>query len=144
MSTDNPQLQLQDAEENFHIDKVSKWTVYFLIDLRVLFIITYVYITVFRLISTNAHSEARDDVNSMELFNVTSHPNHTNATVSYIDDAVLWNCRKQSVTKKYYVGLYAMLLSTLAATVIFLVITKLAILFYNNNEINYLRKIAIV
>ena len=138
----NPQTQ--DQEEEFQIDKASKWTVYFLIDLRVLFIITYVYISVIYSISTTANSEANADVNSMILFNVTSQPNHTNVMVSHIDDALLWNCRKHSVTKEYYIGLYYMLLAAFTAILVMLTITKLAILIGNRRGISHLWKIAVV
>ena len=137
-------VDITGAEDKFHVDKVSKWTVYFLIDLRALFIITYVYISVAHLISATANSEASTDVNSMALFNVTSHPNHSNVTVSYIDDAVLWNCREHSETKKYYQGLYSMLFSAFTATLLILTISKLAILWGNKAGISHLWKIAVV
>ena len=135
---------IQEQEEDFHIEKASKWTVYFLIDLRVLFIISYVYISVIYLISTTANSEANADINSMQLFNITSLPNHTNVKVSYIDDALLWSCRNLSVTKSYYKYLYIMLFTAFAVTMMFLVITKLTILFGNRAGISHLWKIAAV
>ena len=137
-------VQMQDKEDEFHIDKASKWTVYFLIDLRVLFIITYVYISVIYLISTTANSEANADVNSMMLFNVTSQPNHTNVMVSYIDDALLWSCRKDSVTRDYYKYLYVMLFSAFMTTLIILTITKMTILLGNSTGMNRLWKITVV
>ena len=131
-------FQIQEQEEDFHIKRASKWTVYLLVDLRIVFIISYVYISVLYLISTIANSEANTDINSMKLFNVTSQPNHTNviAIVSYIDDALLWSCRNLSVTKDYYKGLYSMLFVAFAVTMIFLTITKLTIFFGNSS---YLR-----
>ena len=135
---------MQDAEETFHVDKVSKWTIYFLIDLRVLFIIIYVYVSVAHLISTAASSQASSDSSSMILFTVTSNPNHSNVLVSYIDDAVLWNCREHSVTKEYYQGLYSMLFSAFSVTLFILTITKLAILWGNKAGISHLWKIAVV
>ena len=137
-------LQVKDKEEEFHIDKASKWTVYFLIDLRIVFIITYVYISVVYLISTTANSEANADVNSLKLFNVTSQPNHSDVMVSYIDDAVLWGCRKLSMTKTYYKGLYAMLFGAFALTLMILTITKLTIVIGNSTGISHLWKIAVV
>ena len=139
-------IQIQEQEEDFHIERASKWTVYFLIDLRVVFIISYVYISVIYLISTTANSEANADVNSMQLFNITSQPNHTNVIVSHIDDALLWSCRNLSVTKSYYKGLYAMLFTAFTVIMIFLVITKLTILFGNRTDFVFSRlwKIAAV
>ena len=137
-------FQIQEQEEDFHIERASKWTVYFLVDLRIVFIISYVYISVLYLISTTANSEANADINSMKLFNVTSQPNHTNVIVTYIDDALLWSCRNLSVTKDYYKGLYSMLFAAFAVTMIFLTITKLTIFFGNRASISYLWKIAVV
>jgi len=44
--------------ENQKINKASKWTIFLLVDLRTVFIITYVFITVVNLISATANSEA--------------------------------------------------------------------------------------
>ena len=60
--------------DNKKITKASKWTIFFLIDLRAVFTIIYVYISVVNLISTTANSEATRDSNSMASFNVT--PEH--------------------------------------------------------------------
>ena len=58
--------------QNDTVDKASKWTIYFLIDLRVVFIIIYVYVTIVNLISTTADNEATSDKYVNITFNVTS------------------------------------------------------------------------
>ena len=126
------------------IHKASKWTTYFLIDLRVTFIITYVYVSVANLISTTANSEASSDVESMTRFNVTSRLQHTDVVVSFIDDAVLWNCRKLSVTKIYYKALYSMLIGTFSFTLVAFFVTKLTIIFASKHGLPYLWKISVV
>ena len=90
------------------VDKASKWTVFILVDLKIVFIITFVYISVVNLISTTANNEASTDVNSNNTFTVTAE--HRNVNISFIDDAVLWNCRDHSETKRYYQVLYLMLI----------------------------------
>ena len=130
--------------QNDKIDKASKWTIYFLVDLRVVFIITYVYITVVNLISTTANVQATTHTESTATFNVTSHTEHMNVSVSFIDDALLWNCRKQSETKVYYEGLYWMLVAAFIITLLSLAIAKCIVIFGANHEDYYLRRIAII
>lgn len=106
------------------VEKYQKWTGYFLIDIKIIFIITYVYISVVNLISTTANNEANQDVQSPVHFNLTSRPEHTDVIVSYIDDAVLWNCREYSLTSSYYVTLYWMLIAVFIATLLFYSVSK--------------------
>ena len=101
------------------VEKYQKWTGYFLVDIKIVFIITYVYISVVNLISTTANNEANQDTQNPAEFNVTSRDEHTNVVVNYIDDAVLWNCRGYSLTSKYYVTLYWMLLTMFIVTLSF-------------------------
>lgn len=126
------------------VEKASKWAVCVLVDLRVVFIITYVYISVVNLISTTANGEATADTNSMDFFDVTSKPEHINVSISFIDDAVLWNCREHSETKKYYRGLYWMLIAAFNATLIVFTATKLAILCGSKHGRLSLWQIAVV
>ena len=105
-------------------EKYQKWSGYFLVDIRIIFIITYVYISAVEMISATASNEANRDMQTPVHFNVTSRPEHTNVAVNYIDDAVLWNCREHSVTSNYYVTLYWMLLSVFMATLLFYTVSK--------------------
>lgn len=93
-------------EETFN-DKLP-WTIYFLADLRVVYIITFAFITTVNLISSTANNEAFSDKNSMQLFNVSSQ--YMNVNVTSINNAILWNCRKLSATNSYYKFLYWMVL----------------------------------
>ena len=124
------------------VDKVSKWTVFLLVDLKIVFIITFVYISVVNLISTTANNEASTDVNSNNTFTVTTE--HTNVNVSFIDDAVLWNCRDHSQTKRYYQVLYSMLIGSFGFALVTFTIVKLNILFSAIHGHTYLWHIAIV
>ena len=126
------------------VDKAAKWTVFLLVDLRVLFIITYVYVSVVNLISTTANGEASEDIHSTRLFNITSQPEHANVNVSFIDDAILWNCRDHSDTKHYYRGLYLMLISAFSATMVAFVLTKITIVFGTKHGLLYLWQLAVI
>jgi len=107
------------------VEKYQKWTGYFLIDIRIIFIITYVYISVVNLISTTANNEVNQDIENLVTLNVTSRPEHTNVVVNYIDDAVLWNCREQSLTSNYYITLYLMLFVVFTGTLTFYFASKI-------------------
>ena len=123
-------------------DKASKWTVFLLVDLKIVFIITFVYISVVNLISTTANNEATTDVNSNDTFTVTAE--HTNVNVSFIGDAVLWNCRNHSVTKRYYQVLYWMLIISFLAALVAFSLVKMSILINAVHGKTYLWHIAIV
>ena len=122
------------------VEEYQKYSGYFLIDIRVTFIMTYVYITVINLISTTANNEANQDTESPLLFNVTSRPEHTNVTVNSIDDATLWSCREHSPTSSYYVTLYWMLLATLSLTLLFYSVSK-SFALWSINGLNSLNDI---
>ena len=128
--------------ENQKINKASKWTIFLLIDLRTVFIITYVFITVVSLISATANSEATRDAKSTSLFNVTL--KYLNVNVSYISDAVLWNCRKLSVTKNYYKGLYWMLIGATGTLLVFFLIVKIGIVCCAKHGDTYLWHLAVM
>lgn len=100
--------------ENLDINK--HWTIYFLIDLRVVYIITYAYITIVNVISSTANSEATDDKQSMMNFNVSD--KYTDVPVTGINDAILWNCREKSLSIFYYRSLYIMAIGALAAALV--------------------------
>ena len=128
--------------ENETVEKASKWTIYFLIDLRVVFIILYVYVTAVNLISTTATAEATTDTECSNRYNITS--GHLNVIVSSIDDAVLWNCRKLSETKIYYKGLYILLLVAFFITLLVFFIVKLTIIFGAKHDDYYLKRIGLL
>ena len=93
---------------------------YCLINIKAFFIISYMYISVVNLISTTANNEATMDEQGVNLFNITSLPQHRKLMVSRINDPVLWNCRETSLTKKYYQILYLMLfIASGTATLLF-------------------------
>ena len=110
------------------LDERYSWTIHFLIDLKIVYIITYAYITIVNLISSTANSEATSDANGMSLFNVTLSPEHRNVGVDSISDAVLWNCRRQSVTNRYYRFLYWALFIALIAALVGFLVTKFIVL----------------
>ena len=124
------------------VDKASKWTAFFLVDLKIVFIITFVYVSVVNLVSTTANNEASTDVNSNSTFTVTT--KHGNVNVSFIDDAILWNCRDHSETKRYYQILYWMLIVSFGLALVTLTIVKWNILCNAMHGHTYLWYIAVV
>lgn len=126
------------------VEKASKWTVFFLIDLRIVFIITFVYVSVVNLISTTASSETKADVQSMNNFTLTSKPQHFNVPVRNVDDAVLWKCRVHSDTRDYYVHLYLGLIFLFILALSSFTVAKLAIICGAKHGLTCLWQIAVV
>ena len=112
-------------EKGENLYEKYSWTIKCLVDLKIVFIITYAYITIVNLISSTANSEATSDADSMALFNVTLSPEHINVEVDSISDAILWNCRRQSVTNYYYQFLYKMLIAAMGAALFVFLVSKL-------------------
>ena len=108
-------------------DKKHTWTIYFLIDIKVVYIVFYAYISIINLISSTANIEATEDRQSTVEFPITS---NDTGYVTEISDAVLWNCRDHSVSAHYYKFLYWMLLITLTISLAAFIATKLSILCY--------------
>ena len=128
-SQNRSQCKLSEAVDNAYIknfDQNYPWTIYFLIDLKVVYILTYAFISFINLISSTANSEAFNDKNSMMLFNVSSE--FMNVNVTSINDAILWSCRSFSDTRGYYRFLYWMLIVS--------VVVALTGFFYNK-ELHY-------
>ena len=94
-----------------HVDKdfdeKHTSTIYFLVDIKVVYIISYAYISIVNLISSTANIEATDDKYTDVEFQITS---TQRGHVTNISDAVLWNCRPHSASDYYYRFLYWMLL----------------------------------
>ena len=102
-------------KENFDKNRQS-WTIYFLVDLKVVYIMTYTFITIVNLVSSIANSEAFSDRNSMMPLNVSLQ--YMNVNVTSINDAILWNCRRLSETKDYYKFLYWMLMTAMIVALV--------------------------
>ena len=108
-----------------NISEKYSWTINFLVDLKIVYILTYAYITVVNLISSTANIEATSDTERMLLFNVTLFSEHRNVVVASINDAILWNCRNQSVTNYYYRGIYWLLIAIMSTALGIYLVTKL-------------------
>ena len=72
-------------KENF--DNRHSLTIYFLVDLKLVYIMTYAFITIVNLISSTANSEAFSDRDSMMPLNVSLQ--YTSVNVTSINDAIL-------------------------------------------------------
>lgn len=123
--------KMLDKKEELFDDR-HPWTIYLLVDLKVVFIITFAYITIVNLMSSTANSEAFTDRKSMMLFNVSS--KYMNVNVDSINDAVLWNCRRLSSTSNYYMFLYWMVIVSLVVVMGgFFVIKLIALITVSSN-----------
>ena len=110
--------------------KKHNCTLYSLVDIKVVYIISYAFISIINLISSTANIEATEDRQSTLQFAITS----TNSGyVTEISDAVLWNCRDHSASAYYYKFLYWLLLISLALTVAGFTVTKAVMLFHVDN-----------
>ena len=114
---------IKDNGKNF--DEKNKGTIKFLVDVKVVYIFTYIYVSVVNLISTTARTEALDDEDCNRTYNLSPLPEHTNVQVRLIGNAVLWSCRDESPTQYYYQLLYKMLFIVLAVALIGFFIAKL-------------------
>lgn len=103
-------------------DEKHTWTIYFLVDIKVVYIISSAYISIVNLISSTANIEATDDKNTNVQFQVTS---TDFGFVTNISDAVLWNCRPHSASDYYYKFLYWMLLIGLISALSGFFVSKL-------------------
>lgn len=106
-----PCKKFKDAERKKYeesYDDMHQWTIYTLVDLKVVYIITVTYITVVNLISSTAHAHASTDKARVIPFDVS--PEYMNVNVTSINDPVLWNCRRLSSNSEYYKFLYWMVI----------------------------------
>ena len=104
---------------------------FILVDVRLLFIIMSVYITISTAITSAANNEAAADANGNGTFDLTSRPEHNDLPVREISNAVLWNCREKSITRTYYTVLYGALSVAFALILSMFILTRLSILWGN-------------
>ena len=108
--------------------EISRLSNFLLIDIRVLFIVVSVYTTVAAVISTAAHNEATKDSTSERTFNVTDRPEHMDVNVTEISNAILWDCREKSVTRRYYRSLYGLLFMSFGLIVLIFIGARLTVM----------------
>ena len=104
-------------------DDTFPWTIYFLVDLKVVYIITFAFISTISLISSAANVHVTTDKQEKILLNVSSE--YMNVNVTSINDAVLWNCRRLSVTRDYYKFFYKMVLTAMIMIMIMFLLAKI-------------------
>ena len=115
-------------------EELSRLANFILIDIRLIFIIVSVYITISTAITTTANNEAANDASGNREFNVSSRSDHQNLQVSHVTNAVLWNCREKSVTNQYYKVLYGLLFTAFSLILLVFIITRLSVLCGNISE----------
>ena len=72
-------------EETFNV--TYSWTIYLLLNIKMVYIITFAFITTINLISSTANLHASTDKTKMTLFNVSSE--YMNVYITSINDAAL-------------------------------------------------------
>ena len=122
--------------------ELSRLANFILIDIRLIFIIVSVYVTIITAITSTANNEAADDTDGNRTFALTSRPEHrTMVQISGVSNAVLWNCREKSVTNQYYKVLYGLLFTMFVMIMLVFMITRLSVLIGNihqkSNQLNY-------
>ena len=115
-------------------EELSRLANFILIDIRLIFIIVSVYVTISTAIATTANNEAANDTSGNREFNVSSRSDHQNLQVSHVTNAVLWNCREKSVTNQYYKVLYGLLFTAFSLILLVFIITRLSVLCGNISE----------
>ena len=115
-------------------EELSRLANFILIDIRLIFIIVSVYITISTAITTTANNEAANDTSGNRDFNVSSRSDHQNLQVSHVTNAVLWNCREKSVTNQYYKVLYGLLFTAFSLILLVFIVTRLSVLCGNISE----------
>ena len=110
---------------------IVRLTNFILIDIRLIFIIVSVYITIGTAITTAANNEASDDANGNRTFDITSRPEQSNLQISDVSNSVLWNCREKSVTNQYYKVLYGLLFAAFVLILLVFIVTRMSVLFGN-------------
>ena len=121
--------------------ELSRLANFVLIDIRLIFIVVSVYITIATAITTSANNEAANDSNGNRTFNLTSRPEHTNVPISDVSNSVLWNCRERSVTNEYYKVLYGSLFVAFVLVLLVFMVTRMSVLFGNmTKELSHLNE----
>ena len=107
---------------------LSRLANFILIDVRLIFIIVSVYVTIGTAITTTANNEAAIDTNGNRMtFNVTSRPEHANLWVTDVSNSVLWNCRENSITSHYYKVLYGLLFAVFVLILLVFIVTRMSV-----------------
>lgn len=120
-------------------------------DIRMILVLTAVYVTLVTQFAQNANQETTGDIHSGRSFKVNSE--FTNHSISGgVSDRILWNCREDSRTSFYYKTLYwGLFLSYLTAIVIYFAARVFGTVFvanaawtltYDNKKVHHLELMA--
>ena len=115
-------------------EELSRLANFMLIDIRLIFIIVSVYITIGTAITSAANNEAANDTNGNRTFEVSSRLEHQNLQVSGVSNSILWNCREKSLTKEYYKALYGLLFTAFTLIMLVFIVTRFSVLFANLHQ----------
>ena len=122
--------------------ELSRLANFVLVDVRLIFVIVSVYITISSAIMSAANNEAAADANGNGTFDLSSRSGeHIDRDISDVSNSVLWNCRENAVSRRYYRLLYGSLLGSFGLILLVFLLTRLSILWGNmRQELNYLHE----
>ena len=122
---------------------LSRLANFVLVDVRLIFVIMSVYITISSAITSAANNEAAADANGNGTFDLSSRSSGQDDHHDILDvsNAVLWNCREQAVSRRYYRLLYGSLLGSFGFILLVFLLTRLSILWGNTRpELDHLHE----
>ena len=123
--------------------ELSRLANFILVDVRLIFVIVSVYITISSAIMSAANNEAAADANGNGTFDLSSRSGeyNINRDISDVSNSVLWNCRENAVSRRYYRLLYGSLLGSFGLILLVFLLTRLSILWGNmRQELKYLHE----
>ena len=148
MASPTPERRIDDADamankiSKMQGRELSRLANFVLVDVRLIFVIVSVYITISSAIMSAANNEAAADANGNGTFDLSSRSGeYINRDISDVSNSVLWNCRENAVSRRYYRLLYGSLLGSFGLILLVFLLTRLSILWGNmRQELNYLKK----
>ena len=148
MASPTPECRIDDADamankiSKMQGRELSRLANFVLVDVRLIFVIVSVYITISSAIMSAANNEAAADANGNGTFDLSSRSDeHIDRDISDVSNSVLWNCRENAVSRRYYRLLYGSLLGSFGLILLVFLLTRLSILWGNmRQELNYLKK----
>ena len=130
---DNADAMVNEKISKMKGSELSRLANLVLVDARLIFVIVSVYITISSAIMSAANNEAAADASGNRTFELSStsggHGDHYD--ISDVSNSVLWNCREQAVSRRYYRLLYGSLLGAFGFILLLFLSTRLSILWGN-------------
>ena len=129
---DNADAMMNEKISKMKGSELSRLANLVLVDARLIFVIVSVYITISSAIMSAANNEAAADASGNGTFELSTSGGHgDHYDISDVSNSVLWNCREQAVSRRYYRLLYGSLLGAFGFILLLFLSTRLSILWGN-------------